>query len=162
MFLFWLHSNRSSKIKTKSTSHTSSYFRHYSSHHSSLRSLTHGARTPHSPGSSRRSYWAGYLPRTCSRTRNANTNSPKTASTRMRTAKWWLKKKSNPHVVVSGVPSTHFHRPSDLSSVSPIHTSLSLPNKLLMKFCQRKCGFNPHAEQRSITLVIFSLLFLAP
>lgn len=95
MFLLWRHSNKSSKIKTKSTSHTSSYFRHYSSHRSSLRSLTHGARTPHSPGSSRQSYWAGYLPRTCSRTRNANTNSPKTASTHTPTAKWWFFLKKN-------------------------------------------------------------------
>lgn len=48
--------------------------------------------------------------------------------------------------MVSGLPSTHFHWPSDPSSVSPIQTSLSLPNKLLMKVCQRRCVFT--CEQR--------------
>lgn len=78
-------------MKTKSTSHTSSYFRHCSARHSSLRSLTRGARTPHSPGSVRHSYWAGYLPRTCSRTTNINANSPRTTSTHTQTAKWTLR-----------------------------------------------------------------------
>lgn len=42
------------------------------------------------------------------------------------------------HVVVTRVPSTHFHCPSIPSSDSPIHNSLVLPNKPLMKVYERR------------------------
>lgn len=120
-----------------STSHTSSYFPHYSAHHSSSHFLMPGARTQRSPGSSHRSCWAGCHPRTCSTT----TNTGEVAPTHTSTAKWPFKK-GNAHAVVSGVPSTHFHWPSNPPSVRPIHTSLSLPNKLLRNLCESKQSFS--------------------
>lgn len=75
MSLFGLQLERYINFKS-STSHKSSYFRHYSAHHSSSHLLMPGARTQRSPGSFHQSCWAGCHPRTCSITRNTGVKSP--------------------------------------------------------------------------------------
>ena len=59
-------------MKENTTFHRWTFVLNYSSHHSICLSLTHGARTPHSPGPSLYGCWAGLHPRTCRTRRDSH------------------------------------------------------------------------------------------
>lgn len=111
----------------------------YNPHRSSRQFPSLGARIQHSPGPAPGGCWVGFWPRTWKKIFIYVYLFP--LDMRRMSCRLWIKyrvRSTVSYVWFRGVPSTHFHCPSTPPSFRPIHASLSLLYKPLMKFYQKR------------------------